>query len=233
MKTGIIGHGYWGKIIESKLNFPIINPIYYDNVDYLFISTPPNYHYDYVKKALYEGKNVFCEKPLTLDHSLSNELIQLSYDKKVDLYVDNIFLQRNEIRNLNIIPKKNITFFWFKKGPYKDNLINDLLYHDLYILIYLLGEHKISDIVYTKKTKNSLTMDFKYGDIDVKVIYNRNEKNNKHKLIRIDEHVIDLSVSTNDALKESIDMFLNKKIDLKTNHTISLITNKFLTLFYD
>jgi len=231
MKTGIVGYGYWGKIIESKLDNPLINPETYDDVNFLFVSTPPITHYNIVEKALLEGKNVFCEKPLTLSYELSKELIELSYKQKVDLYIDNIFLQRNEIKDLKIIPKSSIQFYWVKMGPHKDTLINDLLYHDLYILVHLLGEKDITHIEYIDQTEDVLMLEFNYGDIDVYVFYNRNFEGSKNKHIVIDGNLIDLSIPQNDSLKESIDKFLNKQIDLDKNHQISLYTNKLLELF--
>jgi predicted dehydrogenase len=233
MKIGIVGYGYWGKIIESKLNVkPIINPNSYDDIDFLFVTTPPPQHYRIVKSALLKKTNVFCEKPLTLNYSSSKELIQLSYQQNVALYIDNIFLERNEIKNINSVPKQTIEFIWLKNGPFKDNLINDLLYHDLYILIHLLGDCDISDIKILNKTKNSLSLIFKYGNVDVHVFYDRNWSGPKCKKIKIDDDILlELSTPCNDALKDSIDMFLNNQFNLKQNHKITLLASKLFEFF--
>jgi len=232
MKVGIVGYGYWGKIIESKLNCkPIINPHSYDDIDFLFVTTPPEHHYHIVKSALLKKVNVFCEKPLTLNYFSSKELIELSHQQNVSLYIDNIFLQRNEIKNLSLIPKKTIEFVWLKTGPFKDSLINDLLYHDLYILIHLLGDFDITDIRYMDKKNDSLTLMFKYGNVDVHIMYDRNWTGPKCKKIKIDNNILELSTPYNDALKESIDMFLNNQFNLKENHKITLLTSKLFQLF--
>jgi hypothetical protein len=230
MKTGLIGYGYWGKIIDSKLNNNTINSIP-DDAEWVFIATPPPTHYHIVKEYLQKEKNVFCEKPLTLDYNSSLELINLAKEKNVCLYVDNIFLLRDEIKNINLPSINNIEFTWLKEGPYKDTLKNDLLYHDLYLLIHLAGIHSVNNLYYIKNTTNELIATFNYGKIKVKINYNRNYKEKKKKLICINNNVIDLSNPSNDPLQESINMCFLKNIDFKYNHYLSLETVKLLELF--
>lgn len=232
MKTGLVGYGYWGKIIHSKLKNNVLTPPFND-VDWMFISTPPNTHYDLTKEYILKNKNVFCEKPLTLDYNSSLELIELAKSKNVKLYIDNIFLFRDEIKNINVIPFKKIEFIWLKQGPYKYDLISDLLYHDLYLLISLAGVHKIENIYYIEKTNNKLKITFNYKDIDVEINYNREWDKEKTKLIKTEHQIINLSTPKNDPLKESIDACFLNKIDLDYNHSLSLETIKLLELFYD
>jgi hypothetical protein len=232
MKTGLIGYGYWGKIIDSKLKNNTINPPFED-VDWIFIATPPKTHYNIVKEYILKNKNVFCEKPLTLDYKSSKELIKLANEKKVKLYIDNLFILRNEIKNLKLKPLNDIEFTWLKKGPYKDTLVNDLLYHDLYILIHLLGEGKITNINYIKESSNILIFTFNYNNINIKINYNRDWEDKKTKTIKIDNNIIDLSTPQNDPLQESINECLSSvnSIDFKYNHYLSLETIKLLELF--
>jgi predicted dehydrogenase len=230
MKTGLIGYGYWGKIIHSKLkNNTLVPP--FDDVDWMFVSTPPDTHYDLVKGYILKNKNVFCEKPLTLDYNSSLELINLAKEKNVCLYIDNLFLLRDEIKNINIQSINNIEFTWLKKGPYKDTLINDLLYHDLYLLIHLAGFQQISNIHYIEDSPNKLFITFNYGDIKVRVNYSREWEGDKVKLINVDNNIIDLSNPTNDPLQESIDLCFSQDIDFEYNHYLSLETIKLLELF--
>jgi hypothetical protein len=231
MKTGLIGYGYWGKIINSKLKNNTIN-LPFDDVEWVFVATPPKTHYDIVKEYILKKKNIFCEKPLTLDYKSSKELIDLANEKKVHLYIDNLFILREEIKNLKLKPLNDIEFTWLKKGPYKDTLINDLLYHDLYLLIHLLGTGKVTNIHYIEKSNNVLIFTFNYNNIKIKINYNRDWNNKKTKIIKIDNNIIDLSVPQNDPLQESIDMCLNKSnIDFEYNHYLSLETIKLLELF--
>ena len=231
MKTGLVGFGYWGKIINSKLQDNIINPPF-DDVDWIFIATPPKTHYNIVKEYILKNKNIFCEKPLTLDYKSSKELIDLANEKKVHLYIDNLFTLRDEIKNIKKIKHlTNIEFIWLKKGPYKDTIFNDLLYHDLYLLIHLLGISNIDDINYIEKSNNILIFTFKYNNITVKINYNRDWDGQKTKIIKMDNNIIDLSIPQNDPLQESINMCLLNKADFEYNHYLSLETIKLLEIF--
>lgn len=230
MKTGLIGYGYWGKIINSKLENNILVPPF-DDVDWMFISTPPNTHYNLTKEYILKNKNVFCEKPLTLDYTSSLELIELAKSKNINLYINNTFLLRDEIKNSNIIPFSEVEFIWLKQGPFKYDLISDLLYHDLYLLISLSGVFKIKNIQYIEKTNNKLKLTFDYGDIKVKINYNREWDKEKTKIIKTEHQIIDLSIPKNDPLKESIDACFFNKIDFEKNHSLSLETIKLLELF--
>ena len=76
MKTGLIGYGYWGKIIDSKLENNILSPPF-DSVDWMFIATPPNTHYDLVKEYILKQK---------YDSDKFKNGIIGEYDQVIDLY---------------------------------------------------------------------------------------------------------------------------------------------------
>lgn len=66
----------------EKLNIPN----YYDNyqallnnhlVEAVYIPLPNHLHFEWIKKAILQGKHVLCEKPLTISSSEINELISL------------------------------------------------------------------------------------------------------------------------------------------------------------
>lgn len=230
MKCGLIGYGYWGKILYKKLNDCIIQPPY-DDVDWIFVATPPNTHYNIVKEYLNKGKHVFCEKPLCLNINDTLELIELSNKVNKKLYIDNIFLLRNEIKSLKFNIKHNLEFIWYKSGPNKDTIINDLLYHDLYLLIHFLGVHSIDNIKIFKNNYDELQLEFLYNQILIKVDYNRKYEGTKTKIIKFDDKVLDLSISTNDPLQESIQLCFENKIDYSYNHNITLQTTKLLENF--
>lgn len=243
MNVGLIGNGYWGKILESKLKkyFNVVfiansETKYYnelDNVEWVFIATPTETHYEIVKMCLNKGLNVFCEKPLTLDIAQTNELFDLARIKKVKLYVDNIFLDRDEIRNLIKKEFKNITFKWNKKGNFSGTLIDGFLYHDIYIMLHFM-ENKLYDLKLNnlEYTDNTLFIDFNYGDKNIKIDYNKNS-NSKSKIIKLDKNTIDLSIPNNDPLDEIVKKISDGKyIDYEYNkfltiNTIIIINNIF------
>ena len=49
-----------------------------ENVDIIYISTPHNTHIEYLQKALKNGKNVICEKSITLNSKELDEAINLA-----------------------------------------------------------------------------------------------------------------------------------------------------------
>jgi predicted dehydrogenase len=57
--------------------------IYNDEIDTVDICTPNIYHYQTVKKAILAGKNVYCEKPLTVNYAQAKELSDLAKEKGV------------------------------------------------------------------------------------------------------------------------------------------------------
>ena len=59
---------------------------FYDNVDIVYVASPHETHYDYVKDALTHEKHVLCEKPFTLYKSQAEELFRLAAERKVILY---------------------------------------------------------------------------------------------------------------------------------------------------
>jgi predicted dehydrogenase len=56
------------------------------NIDFVYIASPNNLHFDYAKKALEYGKNVICEKPFTTTVKESKELIRLAKDRGLFLF---------------------------------------------------------------------------------------------------------------------------------------------------
>lgn len=52
-----------------------------DNIDIVYVTTPHNTHFEYVKKALHAGKHVLCEKSIMLNSSELDECIKLSKEK--------------------------------------------------------------------------------------------------------------------------------------------------------
>lgn len=58
-----------------------------ENVDVVDIATPNVFHYEIAKKALENGKHIYCEKPLTLSATQSKELYELAKQKGVVNYI--------------------------------------------------------------------------------------------------------------------------------------------------
>jgi len=131
MKIGIIGLGYWGKIILNNLikmnyidielcdsNTDLFNQgnfskyrNYQDykllNCDKIFVCTITSAHFEIVKYFLSQGIDVFCEKPLTTDYKTSSELYEIAEQKNCHLFVDWVFTLNPQINLLKKIISEN------------------------------------------------------------------------------------------------------------------------------
>ena len=56
-----------------------------EEVDAVYVASPNETHYDYVKRAIEAGKHVLCEKPMTFTHDEAVELYDLAKQEKVCL----------------------------------------------------------------------------------------------------------------------------------------------------
>ncbi len=58
---------------------------FYDAVDIIYIASPHETHYGYIKDALEHGKHVLCEKPMVLKTEQAEELFALAKEKELVL----------------------------------------------------------------------------------------------------------------------------------------------------
>ncbi|KYD00190.1 hypothetical protein B4102_1202 [Heyndrickxia sporothermodurans] len=66
----------WNKMID------------YEELDLLFVSSLPPFHYNMVKTALKKGINIVCEKPFTMNRHESRELIELTTHYSAKVMID-------------------------------------------------------------------------------------------------------------------------------------------------
>jgi hypothetical protein len=235
MNSGLIGKGYWGSIIKSKLlnicNLKFIadsKTNYVENlseVDWVFVCSSTESHYNIVKTCLNNNKNVFCEKPFTGDYNKAKELIELANNKKLNLFIDNIFLQRKETKLLNN-NFKHIQFIWNKSENINQDLYNSLLYHDIYLLLHITKNQSWKIV---KNTIDNYKLDLMLISHDkiASFLYDRN-LSYKEKFIILDELKIDYSNPKTDPLSEILIDIKDNRIDYKYNHELTLNTLKLL-----
>ena len=207
MQVGLLGYGYWGKILLSKLekldDIEVMwtctsQDEWWTNVidlDWVFIATPNDIHYKQAKHFIEQGVNVFCEKPLTPTYEQSKELFDLAKKYNVKLYVDDVFNYRTERKDIKNLTRP-IEVVWNKIS---DNTLYDLMYHDLYLL----------------------WPSWAYSD-DIKFSYG-NSDDRMHKINNID---FTNTENSNDALFDMIKEVLQGNPDYKYNKIISLMCNK-------
>jgi predicted dehydrogenase len=173
----IIGLGYFGNIIKSKLekkfntkivtvdpcntsaNYKTIDEIHFTSGKW-FVTSPANTHHDILIDLFNKGiKDIWVEKPIcpTLHETLD------IFAKKPDdvfLYCDFTWLQHNSIKTLGENKDiKHIEMKWLNDGsmiPRDVNIVSDLAIHPISILTFLLMKSldriKNIDIIYATNT---------------------------------------------------------------------------------
>lgn len=72
----------FAKKYQIKRVYDSIDEVFTDpDVDIIYITTPHNTHYEYMKKALENGKHIFVEKSITLNSRELDEMISLAKEK--------------------------------------------------------------------------------------------------------------------------------------------------------
>lgn len=180
MKILLIGAGFWGaKVLNTLQKFEDIYIKVYDtnpnvleelknknisiisdidkelleeDINSIFIITPPHTHFNLAKKALSHNKNVFIEKPMTMNYEEAIELKEFAKKQNKILHTDNTFIYTPEINfikqmiNFDFIGK--ITNFESTRsnwGPFKKDIdvVWDLMPHDISILNYILPKQYV------------------------------------------------------------------------------------------
>lgn len=226
-KTAIIGLGYWGKILYSKLKIldsqclviekdKDLKEYNLENIDWVFIATPNETHYELVKKFLNLHVNVFCEKPLTSSIKRAEYLYNIAQSKKLLLYVSDIENYKNhkiKIKKDNFILRKKIS-------SNKKDILDRLAYHDFTYL------YKFN---YNKKIKKINVVESKIGSLSFQIVFQDEKYNFEYSLNANDKcHLFNNSdlTSSRDALLRMINSVLEKKVDFNLNRNIALFSSE-------
>jgi hypothetical protein len=229
-KVGLIGLGYWGKIINEKLEkfcdvkFTCRSKDTYldrlDEVDWVVVATPNDTHYVIVRNCISAGKNVFCEKPLTPTEEQSKLLFDYAKMRGTKLYVDDIQNYRDydfEIMEHNLVERRK------SGGGDIENILYALIYHDIYILYKYIKNSEIED-VFIKDNKNKLHFKVKFNDITVEFLYDLNYEGVEH-------YINGCSLrGEDDILFKMLLGVFNEEVNFEYNKEISLFTNRFIDI---
>ncbi len=176
IKSAVIGYGYWGvnivkslhkwglfeiqtifdedknRIKEAQQNCAFKTYASYEqilsdqNIEAIFIITPPQTHYALAKKAILAGKHIFVEKPLSTSYKQSCELYDLAEKYQVKIHCDHVFLYSPAVNYLKSAIKDfgEIVYINSRRinlGLFQSNVdvIWDLAIHDLSIIDELVG----------------------------------------------------------------------------------------------
>lgn len=237
VNTGLIGLGYWGKILKPKIESSSTlkfassgrNPVEYEQelskVDWVFVATPNETHYEVVQRCLQRGVNVFCEKPLTSSRKKSEELFKLADSLGLTLYVDDVFWFRDESRDLDeaIKAKKpqTIRFETRKYGSFKSSLFNNATYHDLCVLYYLIGRLDFKDLHFDQNEEDTKEFHFTLDGVRIEIAHDR-KFSGKEKKTFLDGRLFDYSSPRNDALGDLVKKVLSGEVDPQKNRAMCL-----------
>lgn len=134
-----------------------------DDIEAVFIVTPPETHYELAKQALKAGKHAFVEKPLTTSSKQAYELVQIAEKKGLTLFVDHLlvyseavkflktFIDNGEAGEIFYIHARRVNLGLFQ---YKVDVIWDLAIHDISIIDYLVSCDVERISVFKKKFKD-------------------------------------------------------------------------------
>jgi predicted dehydrogenase len=179
LRVGMIGCGYWGpnllrnfvdlpnsevvivadlkkdRLDKIKSTYPqvLVTENYRDlfdqKLDAVVVATSPSSHFAIAKDCLQHGLHTLVEKPLTLNSSHGEELIELAEAKHLVLMVGHTFEYNAAVHALkDLIDKGDLGQIYYLDAARlnlglfsKDlNVMWDLAPHDISILLYILGK---------------------------------------------------------------------------------------------
>ena len=237
-RVGIVGKGYFGthlldalvKEDEYDIRFVTGRDLNIDfDIDWVLIASSTDSHYELVELFLTNDVNVFCEKPLTLDHAESSRLVELAQDRALHLYVDDVFRYRDVFRSLksSYSGAGSFEIQWLKQGSFSDNICHSLVYHDLYLLLDLLGDLEIEDFRNDLNQLNRKRLSFRSGNGSFALHYDRSA-DTVAKTWRLDGVLVDFSRPDNDAIREMLVAVLSGEADYAYNNELALRTQNLL-----
>jgi predicted dehydrogenase len=256
----LIGYGRFGKVLYEKCNTygnvvaicktradDYHSLLARSDIDLVVIATPTATHVSIAKDALCSGKDVFVEKPSSANPEEVKEVFALAEQQNKNVYVDDVFLWREEYQRLKDEAQKGriarVQFAFQKYGTFDDTILNAHVYHDLYMLADLLGDKNITDLKtlsaddpLEKGRVDKLSFQCAYGDIAVEGNYDRASRE-RHKEMTLsfessntitwrDNTVIENDsvaiIPPHDALGEMIKAVLEDRVDYARNNVLAL-----------
>ncbi len=187
LTVAVIGAGFWGKnlvrtfdeitstrlkyiadndqdILKSFANYKntIKTTDYHSvlddsEVDAVVISSPAITHYEIARESLLSGKHVFIEKPMTLNVSHSEELVQTANEKNLRLMVGHImlyhpcivaikdYINSSEIGDLYYLYCQRLNLGRVRSD---ENVLLSFAPHDISVALYLIGQNPVSVSAY-------------------------------------------------------------------------------------
>ncbi len=151
------------KLKDKGLSIPAFKSYGECSVDFdvAIVVTPTSLHFELCKKLIMDKKHVFCEKPMTSTYEESLELKQLIADNGVKFQVG------HSERFHEIWPEVKEKVDYFKgtpiirlerQAPFKGratdvDVVQDLMIHDIDLMMFILGDKPVSVEAFGKKQR--------------------------------------------------------------------------------
>ncbi|MCR9203332.1 MAG: Gfo/Idh/MocA family oxidoreductase [Halobacteriovoraceae bacterium] len=151
------------KLKELGISVPRFDSLEAIDVDFhaAIVATPTSLHHEICKKLISSGKHVFCEKPMTSTYEQALELKELVDNRKIIFQVghsERFHQVWEEIRSKTEYFKGKPLVSLNRQAPFKGratdvDVVQDLMIHDIDILLFLLGETPESVQAFGKKIR--------------------------------------------------------------------------------
>ncbi len=148
-----------------------------ESLDTLVIATPIKTHFELAKKSLLANKHVFLEKPLATNSAKASELQSLAENQGRLLFTDHIFkhhpnfqLLKKTLESQQIL---KLETSWEKFGSFKEDILWNLVYHDLYLSFEILKIDHFEKIKTHFSGKNKVLLVATSGETQITININR------------------------------------------------------------
>lgn len=164
--AGIVSKDTSKNINQKQFHFISEKHLFADpSINLIIITTAVKNHFQLVKKTLESGKNVLVAKPPFLSLADYEEIIALKRKMGKEVYVENIYLFHPYFLKIKeLIGHKKIKYYQsircqFGKFQTQSNVIQELMFHDIFMLFDLTDGNILKDIKSQTLTVNSLNSD--------------------------------------------------------------------------
>jgi len=220
IKVGQIGCGSFGYKILTKINnIKFIESVTVltsedkwwelEDVNWVIVATPNEFHYEQSKYYLEKGINVFCEKPAAFSLKAVKELYDIAEKNECKFYVDDVLSYEN------IEPTNH--FVYKKWGRAFSNIIDRIAYHHFYLIYNQIKTEKYTLSINVNETLNKI-FTLTFGSDEFKFEYDFDwYKKKSHNIV---------STSNSDALQDMLTAVLYHTADFELNKKQTLFATK-------
>ncbi len=121
-------------------------------IDAAIIATPTSFHFDHLKELIENKKHIFCEKPICESSVQAQELVALTKSYKGVIQVghsERFHKAWDLIAKYDYLDQKNSLISIERQGAFKGratdvDVVQDLMIHDIDLLLYALKQKPIS-----------------------------------------------------------------------------------------